>query len=209
MSPKNFKANDFKILAPAIYSYAFSDALAKKILTKAKDISDSNWTRSKESSYKTTVRTSSQIIISETLSELEHEIRKEIAPCINHYATEMKYPVTQDEGMALLKYKEKVGKYDFHYDDSIDKYRKFSLLIYLNPSEYIGGETYFKFFDCKVKPERPELVLFPSNFAYTHSALPTDSGIKYVIVSWLNDLPKGYGSDFLIQCIVRNNQNNK
>ena len=43
----------------------------------------------------------------------------------------------------------------------------------------------------EVKPDTPSLVLFPSNYAYSHTALPVDSGTKYALVTWL-----GHGIDF-------------
>ena len=36
-----------------------------------------------------------------------------------------------------------------------------------------------------IKPEKPALVLFPSNYAYTHRAMPVVEGTKYAVVTWL------------------------
>jgi predicted 2-oxoglutarate/Fe(II)-dependent dioxygenase YbiX len=47
-----------------------------------------------------------------------------------------------------------------------------------------GGELEFPFFDLKIKLEKNSLVLFPSNFPYTHIAHPVTSGTKYSLVTW-------------------------
>lgn len=85
------------------------------------------------------------------------------------------------------------GKYGQHADsEHLNKETKqwvraqdrdYSTLTYLN-EEYGGGEIYFNEFDFKVKPTTGMLVAFPSDHRYLHTALPTTSGIRYVIVSW-------------------------
>ncbi len=94
------------------------------------------------------------------------------------------------ESVSLLRYRP--GEtYTPHVDSRWNAYRVVSALIYLNPSEYEGGETRFTLFDVDVKPERPAVVLFPSNYAYIHEARPVITGTKYVLVSWISDLPPG------------------
>jgi predicted 2-oxoglutarate/Fe(II)-dependent dioxygenase YbiX/peroxiredoxin len=85
------------------------------------------------------------------------------------------------------------GKYDQHADAehfnrekqewvrSLD--RDYSVLLYLN-DEYEGGELEFVSFKYRFKPTRGMLVAFPADHRYLHAALPTTSGLRYVIVSW-------------------------
>lgn len=85
------------------------------------------------------------------------------------------------------------GKYDRHAD--ADHWvaeaeswvrihdRDFSVLLYLN-DDYEGGELEFVHFNYKVKPKAGMVVGFPSDHRYLHAALPTLSGMRYVIVSW-------------------------
>jgi hypothetical protein len=61
--------------------------------------------------------------------------------------------------------------------------RQYSLLVYLN-SEFTGGAIYFPEFDFTVHPAPGLLLAFPSDHRYVHTALPVDSGTRYVIVSW-------------------------
>jgi predicted 2-oxoglutarate/Fe(II)-dependent dioxygenase YbiX len=89
------------------------------------------------------------------------------------------------EGYSLLKYEE--GKeYKGHYDGSTAMGRAISALLYLN-DDYEGGELEFPYFDVKIKPQAGMLILFPSNFAYTHIAHPVTKGTKYALVTWLKD----------------------
>lgn len=74
-------------------------------------------------------------------------------------------------------------KYHIHYDDGPAVHRVISALLYLNDVEE-GGETYFPAFDLTVKPAAARLVLFPSNYAYAHAALPPTKGVKYSVAFW-------------------------
>jgi hypothetical protein len=85
------------------------------------------------------------------------------------------------------------GKYNQHADSDhwvADKKkwmrsqdRDYSVLLYLN-EEYEGGELEFVNQKYRFKPKTGMLVGFPSGHEYLHAALPTTSGIRYVIVSW-------------------------
>jgi len=59
-------------------------------------------------------------------------------------------------------------------------------LVYLN-NDYTGGHLEFSNFGIKIKPEPGMLILFPSNFAYSHRSTPITSGIKYSLVTWIRD----------------------
>lgn len=85
----------------------------------------------------------------------------------------------------ILKYSSG-DKYNSHYDGPTITGRSVSILIYLNDN-YSGGEIEFDFFDLKIKPTAGSMIIFPSNYAYRHTAHPVIDGEKYVIVSWLKD----------------------
>jgi len=61
--------------------------------------------------------------------------------------------------------------------------RDFSVLVYLN-DEYEGGELQLVQQNFTIKPKPGMMLAFPSDHRYLHAALPTTSGIRYVIVSW-------------------------
>jgi prolyl 4-hydroxylase len=60
-----------------------------------------------------------------------------------------------------------------------------SALLYLNDVQ--GGETHFTYFNTSVSPKAGRLVVFPSNYAYTHEAYPPIEGYKYVCVFWTRE----------------------
>lgn len=89
------------------------------------------------------------------------------------------------EPYSMLKYG--IGnEYKNHYDGGTSSGRCLSCVLYLN-DDYDGGEIEFVFFDVKIRPQKGMLLLFPSNFAYTHKAYPVTKGIKYALVTWLRD----------------------
>lgn len=73
--------------------------------------------------------------------------------------------------------------YKPHADSGRDMPRIVSALVYLNDVED-GGETEFVHFGVSVAPKAGRLVIFPSNYAYTHAARPPVSGEKYSAAFW-------------------------
>ena len=89
------------------------------------------------------------------------------------------------EGYNLLKYSDG-QEYKAHYDGGTAIGRSISAVCYLN-DDYEGGEIEFVNYGIKVKPPAGSLILFPSNYAYTHIAHPVTSGTKYALVTWIKD----------------------
>lgn len=90
------------------------------------------------------------------------------------------------EGYNMLKYSGG-QEYKAHFDGGSDTGRCVSAILYLN-SDFEGGEVEFVNFNIKIKPEPGMLLIFPSNYAYTHIAHPVTSGTKYAIVTWIKDI---------------------
>lgn len=87
----------------------------------------------------------------------------------------------------ILKYS--TGQeYKAHYDGNTQMGRSLSAIVYLNDN-YEGGNVEFVNHKVDIKPKPGMLLLFPSNYAYTHIAHPVKSGTKYAIVTWLHDRP--------------------
>jgi len=191
---KKGKIMEPTILAPAIYQYELPEKLAKNIVDMTSQLLDEEWVKSGISHSNDTeqeIRTSQTIDFGQRLPFWNDEVRRHSVPAIIDYANKHQEPIpAQDEGFNLLRYKAS-NKYDFHADGCWSTYRTISCIIYLNPSEYEGGETYFKHFDLKLKPEKPSIIVFPSNYAYLHAAMPVTSGEKFVLVTWMSDLPPG------------------
>ncbi len=104
------------------------------------------------------------------------------------YISKMKIQeLSYHEHYQMLKYPVS-AEYKEHYDGSTATGRSISAIAYLN-DDYEGGEIEFSNFKVKIKPESGMLILFPSNYAYTHIAHPVTSGTKYAIVTWIHDRP--------------------
>lgn len=186
-----------EILAPAIFMYEFPFDLAKDLVDSFNDYAE--WQHSPigiEGNKNQDIRTSQSIPFESEMPFASEKVKRIMVDCVNDYMAYHDINVTQDEGLDLLRY-EIDNKYDYHVDADWTMYRTVSMLIYLNPSEYEGGETHFKYFDVNVKPEHPAVVVFPSNYAYKHSAKPVTKGIKYVFVTWGNDLPNRFSPNIM------------
>ena len=94
-----------------------------------------------------------------------------------------------DSSYTMMKYVPGSVGYTWHNDFMYDNFynrdgcRTVTWLFYLNECD--GGETEFKFFDYKIKPEKGKLVFFPSCWSMVHRGLPINSGEKYLCVGWL------------------------
>ena len=89
------------------------------------------------------------------------------------------------EGYQMIKYSSG-QEYKAHADGGTDTGRSISAIVYLNDN-YKGGEIEFINFGIKIKPEPGMLILFPSNYPYSHIAHPVTEGTKYAIVTWIKD----------------------
>ena len=101
------------------------------------------------------------------------------------YANKHDIEALYHEPYNMLKYS--TGQeYKAHCDGFTYSGRCVSAIVYLN-DDYEGGEVEFVNFGIKIKPKAGMLLLFPSNYAYSHIAHPVTSGTKYAIVTWLKD----------------------
>lgn len=182
--------NEIRDLALGIREYEFPTNLSNKINNILKSSGKFDWVNSGVGKYSTnTSIRSSKNYVSDTEPLILEKVKKYIYECTDEYCSKYSTSVTKNIDLGLLKYEEG-EEYKYHSDSAFAFYRTVSCLIYLNPSEYEGGETDFKYLGVRIKPDIPKLVLFPSNFIYNHAALPVTNGTKYVIVGWMNDVPK-------------------
>lgn len=73
--------------------------------------------------------------------------------------------------------------FDGHADDGHRFPRTVSITAYLNDS-YTGGELDYKHFNLKWKPEKGDVLIFPSNYVYNHKVHPVGTGLRYALVNW-------------------------
>ena len=116
------------------------------------------------------------------LYRLSKELDDAILPHIDLYSQAHKMRVKTWEGRSILRY----GAGQFfknHSDADADFPRTLSYSFYLN-DDYEGGEIEFDRFRLRIKPDANQLVIFPSNFIYSHEVLPVISGTRYAVVQW-------------------------
>jgi hypothetical protein len=122
----------------------------------------------------------------ERLKPIQDEYRENvflpIQDCVHDYKASNDLFIEKDTGWSLLKYTNG-GQYHIHHDHGPDNSRVASLVACLG-DEFEGGELEFNRFNLKIKLKRNSLIMFPSNFPYTHIAHPVSSGTKYSLVSW-------------------------
>jgi len=112
----------------------------------------------------------------------------------NEYSRNFLSPFASMEVLQMIKYNPNTDFYKPHADDGPDFPRCISSILYLNDVSD-GGETYFDRFDISVSPKAGRLLMFPSNFIYTHEGRPPISNTKYVVVTWFNQLITGFNDE--------------
>lgn len=111
-----------------------------------------------------------------------HAFARVIWHYLDDYAKRYDVTFSAMESINVNRYE--VGQeYHVHADAGPYQPRVISALVYLNDVES-GGETYFPNFNLAVTPKEGRLVIFPSNYAYAHAALPPHSGVKYSAAFW-------------------------
>jgi hypothetical protein len=104
-------------------------------------------------------------------------------PCEVDYKSIFGVDTEWHDGWGILKY----GKGQFftsHIDDNIAYPRRISTVYYMN-DDYEGGEICFNRHGLKIKPDKHDLLIFPSTYVYQHEVLPVTSGTRYAVVGWL------------------------
>lgn len=141
------------------------------------------------SEYRTSLEMYMETLFSAQVERLDYvkdlfinEIFKDIDKCVWDYRNAHDLNLRADSGYTLLKYSNG-GEYHIHQDHSPQNERVLSLVACFG-EEFEGGELEFPYFNLTIKLEKNSLVLFPSNFPYSHIAHPVTSGVKYSLVTW-------------------------
>jgi Rps23 Pro-64 3,4-dihydroxylase Tpa1-like proline 4-hydroxylase len=117
-----------------------------------------------------------------TLFEFSENLISNFKPFLEDYLNNFGITVSEQEVFGLLKYGNG-QKFDKHIDDGMRFIRKVSSVYYLN-NDYSGGDIYFDQFDLKITPQKNQLIVFPSNYIYSHSISEVSSGIRYAIAGF-------------------------
>jgi Rps23 Pro-64 3,4-dihydroxylase Tpa1-like proline 4-hydroxylase len=182
-------------IAPGIVAY--DDVFVNSYnLVKGLEDSSLEWTPAKilvdnpvsqkEESYRSTdmiLMTQDRVMSDSLLYSFLQEFNKEIVAPLQDYFGRFNANATKFEIPQLLRYG--VGQnFKIHIDDHANLTRRVSLVYYIN-DDYTGGELFFDKFGLEVKPMKNQLIIFPSNFMYSHEARAVTDGTKYAIVQWM------------------------
>lgn len=115
-------------------------------------------------------------------SSLSNLFLEKFKPIQEDYKRHYRTSSSLQEDYSILKYGP--GQKFVDHVDSYDDNRNISIVYYMN-DDYEGGEIVFPRFNIKHKPEKDEMLLFPSIYVYNHEVLPVISGVRYSVVSWL------------------------
>lgn len=113
-----------------------------------------------------------------------NEIFEPLEKCVWDYRAANDLHLDSGEPWSLLKYS-MGAEYHIHHDHGPANSRTLSAVAALGDG-FEGGELEFNKFNIKIKLKKNSLILFPSNFPYTHIAHPVTSGIKYSLVTWFS-----------------------
>jgi hypothetical protein len=85
------------------------------------------------------------------------------------------------EAFNFVKYDGAGTHFKVHADHGPAYVTTVSVVAYIN-DDYEGGELYFPRFDLTIKPQKGDVVVFPSTYIYEHASNDMISGTKYAIV---------------------------
>jgi hypothetical protein len=117
------------------------------------------------------------------LSKFVEKFYNSIAAPLDTYFKTYSAQIERYENPQLLRYG-KNQKFHNHIDDHPFFTRRVSLTFYINDN-YEGGDIEFDRFGVRVKSKANQLLVFPSNYVYSHQVHPVESGLRYVVVQWM------------------------
>ena len=120
--------------------------------------------------------------LSFSTSEELYFFAKKVWFYVDDYAKRHNFSFAAMEPVNINKYSPG-QRYVPHADAGPNMPRVVSALVYLNDVEQ-GGETEFVYFNEKISPKKGRLIVFPSNYAYSHAAHPPINCEKYSAAFW-------------------------
>ena len=113
--------------------------------------------------------------------DMHESVFRSIYPCALDYGSYWGVGINYFEVFNFVKYESPGHHFNIHADHGPAYVTTVSIVAYLN-DDYEGGELHFPRFDLTIKPNKGDVVLFPSTFIYEHSSELMVSGTKYSVV---------------------------
>lgn len=120
----------------------------------------------------------------EDLESIWQDVYDRQKPIIDQYCSKYNMVMNYWESMNFIKYGP--GQhFQEHSDHGYSYICTVSIVSYLN-DDYEGGELLFNKLNIKHKPKIGDMLVFPSTYLFSHTALPVQSGLKYSIATMLD-----------------------
>ena len=104
--------------------------------------------------------------------------------CLLDYESRYNFKMNYMEAINFVRYK-KEDHFEVHTDSGFSYFCTLSSVGYFN-DDYDGGELWFPYMNLKFKPQKGDIVFFPSTYIFAHAALPISNGTKYSAVTMFN-----------------------
>ena len=117
----------------------------------------------------------------EALYDMHEEIFRRLKSCIDDYGYYWGVGTNYYEAFNFVKYAGAGTHFRIHADHGPTYVATISAVLYLNDN-YEGGEIAFPRFDLELKPQKGDIVIFPSIFIYEHASKEMIEGTKYSVV---------------------------
>ena len=114
------------------------------------------------------------------LYKIQRILQSSLNDCLKDYCKKYTIDGIAPEDWQLVRYGEG-QQFVTHLDENYDNPRTVSLTMYIN-NDYTGGELEYVWFNKLYKPEQGDIVIFPSNYVFSHKVHKVLSGTRYVAV---------------------------
>lgn len=117
----------------------------------------------------------------EEIKKVYDDYNSILQTCLHDYEKRFNFTMEYMESINFVRYGE--GQhFSVHTDHGFSYSCTLSSVGYLNDN-YEGGEIWFPNLKLKFKPQKGDILFFPSTYIFAHAALPVSSGIKYSAVT--------------------------
>jgi len=123
-------------------------------------------------------------VLPEELSEIKNiyeDTESILRSCLSDYESRYNFKMEFMEAINFVKYNP--GQhFAVHTDHGFSYNCTLSSIVYFN-DDYEGGELWFPYLEINFKPQKGDVIFFPSTYIYAHGAMPVTDGIKYSAVT--------------------------
>jgi Rps23 Pro-64 3,4-dihydroxylase Tpa1-like proline 4-hydroxylase len=116
----------------------------------------------------------------ENIIHIEKILESSISNHLDEYCDKYGIRGIMPEQWQLVRYGQG-QKFATHLDEDCENPRTVSIIMYLN-DDYSGGDLEYIWFDKIYKPKAGDLLIFPSNYIYSHRVNEVTSGTRYAVV---------------------------